>query len=36
MLDIADEYIITNPKIRIGLYRHAEMLVGNNWKELPI
>lgn len=34
-IDIADEWWGINDKIAIGLYRNAEYLLGNNWKDLP-
>lgn len=35
-IEMADEYIEIDPKICLGLHRHAEKLLGNNWKNLPI
>lgn len=32
-VDIADEYYNVNNKIWVGLYRHAEHLLGLDWKE---
>ena len=33
IINIADEYISINNKLWIGLYRHAEIFIGNDWKK---
>ena len=35
LVDIADTFWKENEKIAIGLYRHAEHLIGNDWTKLP-